>query len=129
MINDFKVQPRWIIHFFLWLGLLAGIAVRSLTILSRINPDIVIWVWRFAMVSYTIFFGYRYKIAHRRRRIVEEYHLQEHVEQMQELDTKTKEAMTYVMRSISRSKELFNYAFIASLSLIALIIDFFVGKS
>ena len=123
MKNDLKVLPRWTIHFFLWLGLTAGVAVRSLTLAQRLNPPSVIWIWRFAMVSYTIFFGYRYIITRRRRRVIANYHLLDKVEAAEALDPETRNATLYVLRSTYRSKELFNYAFISGLSLIALILD------
>ncbi|NNJ69885.1 MAG: hypothetical protein HKP10_01195, partial [Kiritimatiellales bacterium] len=58
MENEFKVLPRGVIYLFLWIGLSAAIAVRSLMILNRFNPAAAVWVWRFAMLSYSIFFGY-----------------------------------------------------------------------
>ncbi len=125
MNNEFKVLPRWIIHLFLWIGLTAGIAVRSLMLLNRVNPTAAIWVWRFAMLSYFIFFAYRYIIARRRRRIVTHHRLLEQIARADGLDPTAREAMTYILRSITRSKELFNYAFICILSLIALVLDFF----
>ena len=127
MTTDFKVLPRWVIHFFLWLGLSAGIAVRSLMLLNRANPEAAIWVWRFAMFSYTIFFGYRYIIARRRRRVVTTYKLEQEIAAVEELDPQSRAATLYILRSITRSKELFNYAFICILSLIALALDFIAG--
>lgn len=128
MNKDIKVQPRWVIHFFLWLGLFAGTAVRSLTLVSRINADAAIMVWRIAMICYTVFFGYRYMIARRRRRVVNNYRLMEHIERAQGLDPETRDAMRYILKSVVRSKELFNYAYISSLSLIALFIDWFTSR-
>ena len=125
MKHDIKVQPRWVIHFYLWLGLLAGTAVRSLALLERTCPEAVIWTWRFAMASYTVFFGYRYLITRRRRRVISNFQLLDRVEEV-ELDEDTKVALQYVLRSISRSKELFNYAFIASISLIAILLDIII---
>ncbi len=127
MNNEFKVLPRWIIHLFLWIGLTAGIAVRLLMLLNRYNPEAAIWLWRFAMFSYTIFFGYRYIITRRRRRVVVNHALIEQIGQSKDLDPTTREATLYILRSIIRSKELFNYAFICFLSLLALILDLLVG--
>lgn len=126
MANEFKVLPRWMIHLFLWIGLLAGIAVRSLMLLNRVNPVAAIWVWRYAMLSYTVFFGYRYLITRRRRRVVLNHKLIDRISATNELDPTTRQATLYILRSIIRSKELFNYAFICILSLIALILDFIV---
>lgn len=127
MNNEFKVLPRWTIHLFLWIGLTAGIAVRSLMLLNRCNPEAAIWLWRFAMFSYTVFFGYRYIIARRRRRVVTHHELIEKIEQLKNLDPITRDATVYILRSITRSKELFNYGFICLLSLVALVLDFMVG--
>ena len=127
MNNEFKVLPRWTIHLFLWIGLMAGIAVRSLMLLNRVNPGAAIWVWRFAMFSYTVFFAYRYIITRRRRRIIANHNLLMRIGTAEELDAMTREATLYILRSITRSKELFNYAFICVLSIVALILDFVVG--
>ena len=127
MNNEFKVLPKWLINLFLWLGLCAGVAVRSLMLLNRTNPEAAISVWRFAMISYTIFFAYRLIIARRRRRVVTNYNLIEKIGEVDQLDEKSREATLYILRSITRSKEIFNYSFISLLSFIALILDFLVG--
>lgn len=126
MKNEFSVLPKWLINLFLWIGLCAGIAVRSLMLLNRANPAAAVWVWRFAMLSYFIFFLYRYFIGRRRRGIVTRHHLIEKITAAEHLDETTREGTIYILRSIVRSKELFNYAFICILSLIALILDFCV---
>lgn len=124
MNHEFKVLPQWMIHLFLWIGLMAGIAVRSLMMLNRINPEAAVVVWRLAMFSYIIFFGYRWVIARRRRRVVTRNELIQKISATEELDPTTREATLYILRSITRSKELFNYAFICLLSLIVLALDF-----
>lgn len=125
MNNEFKVLPRWTIHLFLWIGLTAGIAVRSLMLLNRANPQAAVWVWRFAMFSYFFFFAYRFIIGRRRRRVVTSHGLIEKIQQAEGLDETTRKGTVYILSSIIRSKELFNYAFICLLSLIALVLDFF----
>lgn len=125
MDNEFKVLPRWTIYLFLWIGLMAGIAVRLLMLLNRVNPVAAIWVWRFAMLSYAVFFGYRYIIT-RRRLVMTHHNLLARIREAEDLDPTTREAKLYIMRSITRSKELFNYAFICILSMVALILDFIV---
>lgn len=112
---------------FLWIGLLAGIAVRSITFFDRFNPGAVIWVWRYAMISYTVFFGYRYLITRKRRRIVSEMQLESKISELEGMDAEDKKATLYVLRSIMRSKELINYSFICILSLVALALDFALG--
>lgn len=127
MKTEFAVRPKWLINLFLWIGLVAGIAVRSLMLLNRANPAAAIWVWRFAMLSYFIFFAYRYLIGRRRRRVVTRHDLIEKIAAAEGLDETTRAGTIYILRSIIRSKELFNYAFICALSLVALVLDFFAG--
>ncbi|MBT8041774.1 MAG: hypothetical protein KJN98_01245 [Pontiella sp.] len=126
MENEFKVLPRGVIYLFLWIGLSAAIAVRSLMILNRFNPAAAVWVWRFAMLSYSIFFGYRLIIGRRRRRAIVTKNLISKLKGDRPLDPATRAATVYILESIMRSKELFNYAFICLLSLIAFVIDFFI---
>lgn len=126
MKNEFAVLPKWLINLFLWIGLTAGIAVRSLMLLNRANPEAAVWVWRFAMASYFFFFAYRYFIGRRRRRVVLDHDLLDKITQAEGLDNTTREGTLYILRSIVRSKELFNYSFICLLSLLALVLDFLV---
>lgn len=127
MNREFQVLPKWLINFFLWIGLSAGIAIRSLMLLNRTSPDMALFVWRFAMISYTIFFAYRYIIGRRRREIIVRHKLIEKISNADQLDEIAREANLYILRSITRSKELFNYAFICLLSIAALILDVFLG--
>jgi hypothetical protein len=117
------VLPRWIITLFLWIGLSAAISIRLLAFLNRVDPVLASWVWRFAMLAYTFFFGYRYWIARRRRHVVERHALIQQVEACTCFDGAEKLALLYILKSIMRSKELFNYAFICLLSIIALTLD------
>jgi hypothetical protein len=78
------------------------------------------------MVCYVFFFGYRYWIGCRRRRIIRKYRLIEKIEKTEALDAGTQDATLYILRSIIRSKELFNYALIFLLSLAALLMDLFI---
>ena len=106
MRNNFNVLPKWVVLLFFWLGLTAAVCIRSLTLLSHYNPAAAEWTWRFAMVSYTFFFGYRYWIGKRRMRIVRENQLIENIGKADWLDPTTRQATLYILNSIIRSKEL-----------------------
>lgn len=125
--NNLSVLPRWVILLFFWIGLTAAVCIRSLAVVSRIDADATIWVWRFAMVCYIFFFGYRYWIGRRRRGVVANNRLIERIEASEGLDPELREPLLYILRSILRSKELFNYAVIFLLSLIALTIDLLIS--
>lgn len=117
------VLPAWVIRLFFWMGLTAAVCVRLLAFVSRYDEAAALWVWRFAMICYTFFFGYRYLIGKRRRSVIRNYDLIASVEQAENMDEEHKNAALYILRSIMRSKELFNYAFIFCLSLLALLLD------
>ncbi|MBC8206205.1 MAG: hypothetical protein ISR85_06750 [Kiritimatiellales bacterium] len=123
-MNRFSVLPKWVILLFFWIGLTAAVCIRSLTLVAHYSPAASVWLWRFAMLCYTFFFGYRYLIGRRRRNIVHSNKLIDEVEKAEEFDPATRQAMLYVLNSIMRSKELFNYAFICILSVVALLLDF-----
>ena len=122
-MDRFSVLPKWIVLMFFWVGLIAGVCIRSLTLLAKISPDASVWVWRFAMVCYTFFFGYRYLIGIRRKRIIVENKLIDAV-QGSDLEETSRAGVLYILNSIVRSKELINYAFICIISVIALLLDF-----
>ena len=125
-MNRFSVLPKWVVLLFFWIGLTAAVCIRSLTLLAHYSPAASVWVWRFAMLSYTFFFGYRYLIGKRRIGIVCDNKLIDEVEKADALDPVTRQAVLYILNSIVRSKELFNYAFICILSIVALLLDFFL---
>jgi hypothetical protein len=127
MSSNFSVLPKWVVFLFFWIGLTAAVCIRLLTLLSHYNPDVAVWVWRFAMGAYTFFFGYRYLIGTRRMRIIRENQLIENIGKADSLDPTTRQATLYILNSIVRSKELFNYAFICVLSVVALLLDFFLS--
>jgi hypothetical protein len=125
MNSNFSVLPKWVVLLFFWVGLTAGICVRSLTLIGHYSPVAAGWVWRFAMVCYIFFFGYRYLIGRRRMRIVRENKLIAEIEKASSLDPNVQQATLYILKSIVRSKELINYILICILSIIALFLDIF----
>jgi hypothetical protein len=122
-MNRFSVLPKWVVLLFFWIGLTAAVCIRSLTLVAQVNPVASTWIWRFAMVCYTFFFGYRYLIGVRRRRIIQENKLIDAVQKSEGLDDTSRAGVLYILNSITRSKELFNYAFICCLSVVALVLD------
>lgn len=124
-MDRFAVLPKWVVLMFFWIGLIAGVCIRSLTLLAQVSPQASAWVWRFAMVCYTFFFGYRYLIGIRRKRIIVENNLMDAVRGADDLDETSRAGVLYILSSIVRSKELVNYAFICIISVIALLLDFF----
>ncbi len=118
-----KTKSPWIIYSFFILGLLCTISFRILTILSELSPSFVRPVWYFGVIGYIFFFLYRFKISNKRRLAVKDYNLIEAVKEAKCMTDDQRAVLLYLLNSIVKSKENFNYFAIFILSAIALIID------
>lgn len=121
--NALPVVPQWMVLGFFWIGLVGASLVRLLALISRYDAQAALWVWRGAMLCYVLFFGYRVWIGRRRRSLIIHRNLIEKLSHVQFADPDDQQAVLYVLRSILRSKELFNYTFIWGLSVAALLIE------
>lgn len=127
MSENFHVLPKWVVLLFFWLGLTAAVCIRALMLISRHSPEAAEWVWRFSMVAYTFFFGYRFLIGKRRRNMIIGHKLIEELEQADGLSPDARQSALYILNSIVRSKELVNYGVICILSVLALLLDFLLA--
>lgn len=123
--NALPVVPQWMVLGFFWIGLAGASGVRLLAVIGRYDAEAALWVWRGAMFCYVLFFGYRVWIGRRRRSLIIRRNLIEKLSHAHFADPYDQQAAQYVLRSIVRSKELFNYTFIWGLSIAALLIDLF----
>ncbi len=117
------IFPDWMIKGFFILGLLSGTAIRSLIVFNHVNTNLVRTVWYIGVIGYFFFFGYRYFIARKRKLIIKEHDLIGKVERREILSELDKGYLEYVLISIQKSREMFNYLFIFITSLIAILAD------
>jgi len=117
------ILPDWFIKGFFILGLLSGTAIRSLIVFNHVEPALVRLVWYMGVIGYFFFFGFRYFIARRRKLIIREHDLIGKVERREKLSEMDKDYLEYVLISIQKSREMFNYLFIFVTSLIAILTD------
>jgi hypothetical protein len=122
-----KTLPKWVINLFFFIGLFSAICIRALMIINHYSPRWAGYAWRTAVIGYIFFFSYRFYIAGKRRRSITQFRLIEEVEQCNALKPETKSELLYILGSIRKSKETYNYAFIFVLSIIAIIIDLFLN--
>lgn len=122
-----KTLPKWMINLFFFIGLFSAICIRALTIISHYSPAWAHYAWRTAVIGYIFFFGYRFHIANKRRQTIIESQLVEEVAQCACLEADKRAELLYILNSIRKSKEIYNYAFIFVLSIIAIVIDFFLN--
>ena len=117
------LAPASLIYGAFVLGLTTAIAFRVLIILQHVAPGWVRPVWYFAVIGNLAFFFYRFRIAEKRKRVVEEHGLIDRVEQAACFAPAERDALVYLLRSIKRSPENLNYLIISAFSIIAIGID------
>lgn len=122
-----RTLPKWMINLFFCIGLFSAVCIRALTIINHYNPRWAGYAWRTAVIGYIFFFGYRFYVANKRRRSIVGNRLIEEVEQCAGLDREKKVELLYLLNSIRKSKEIYNYAFIFILSILAIAIDLWLN--
>ncbi len=121
--SDPTTLPPIIVNGFFVLGLLSALSIRVLMICYRLYPQWVRPVWYFGVIGYVLFFFYRFLIARKRKGVIRENDLLKKIESRQNLSEEDNKAVLYLLQSIDRSKEMWNYANIFILSVLAIAVD------
>ena len=129
MTNVPKIIPQPIIVVFFLLGLLSSIAFRAILFLQKYEPRYVRPVWYFGVIGYLVFFVYRYYISQRRKGTIVRSNLIEKIRTGVPLTPEERAANLYLLNSIQKSQEDWNYLAIFILSIVAIALDWFLpGK-
>jgi len=124
-----KIIPQPIIVGFFLLGLLSSVAFRAILFLQKYEPRYVRPVWYFGVIGYMVFFIYRYYISQRRKRTIARSDLIEKIRTGAPLTPEDRAANLYLLNSIHKSQEDWNYFAIFILSIVAMALDWFLpGK-
>lgn len=118
-----KVLPKPIIFGAFLIGLLSSVAFRAIILFQKFHPSWVRPVWYFGVLGYMLFFIYRYYISLRRKRAIADSHIIEKIREGVSLDVSDREAALYLLNSIRKSQEDWNYLAIFALSMIAIGLD------
>jgi len=122
-----RIGSNYKIYGYMALGLATAIAFRLLIIIDHIEPGWVRPVWYFGVLGNFVFFHYRFKITRKRKQVIRDNRLIQKIESCNELTEKERGALTYLLSSIERSPESFNYLIISIFSVLAIAID--IGMS
>ena len=125
MANVPKIIPKPIIISFFLLGLLSSVAFRAILLLQKYEPHYVRPVWYFGVIGYLVFFVYRYYISQRRKRTIVRSNLIEKIRTGVPLTPEDRAANLYLLNSIHKSQEDWNYLAIFILSIVAMALDWF----
>jgi hypothetical protein len=118
-----KIVPKPVIIGFFLLGLLSSVAFRAIILLQKYSPGWVRPVWYFGVLGYMLFFIYRYYISHRRKRAIAHTNVIEKIRAGGTLSSDDRDAALYLLNSVRKSQEDWNYLAIFVLSVIAIALD------
>ena len=118
-----KIIPKPVILGFFTIGLLSSIAFRAIILFQKYSPGWVRPVWYFGVIGYMLFFMYRYKISLRRKGTIARTNLIEKLRSGTALSEDDRAAALYLLNSIHKSPEDWNYLAIFALSLAAIVLD------
>lgn len=110
------------VSFFL-IGVLSSLAFRAIIIFQKFHPHWVRPVWYFGVIGYMLFFLYRYGISHRRKRTISQTNIMQKLRDGAPLSKTDREAALYLLNSIHKSPEDWNYLAIFIFSAIAIALD------
>jgi hypothetical protein len=118
-----RILPKPIIVTFFLLGVLSSVAFRAIILFQKFSPQWVRLVWYFGVIGYMIFFMYRYGISLRRKRTIAQTNIIEKVRTGETLTSDDRDAALYLLGSIQKSREDWNYLAIFVLSVVAIALD------
>ena len=117
-----KTLPPWIINLFFVIGLVSAFLFRLLIFFNHYYSSLSRPVWYLAVSGYLMFFGFRYYISRKRRKTIIKNDLIIKVAESN-LEDHYKSEVNYLLQSILKSKEVFNYIFIFGVSILAIVAD------
>jgi hypothetical protein len=118
-----KIIPQPVILGFFLLGLLSSVAFRAIILFQKFHPAWVRPVWYFGVLGYMIFFMYRFRISQRRKRTISQSAIIEKIRDGRTLSDDDRQAALYLLTSVQKSPEDWNYLAIFVLSLLAIALD------
>ncbi len=105
------------------LGVLTAIALRALIVFMHVNPDWVRPIWYFAVVGNFFFFYFRFMITQRRKKAIKDFELIKKIKEGKRLTDDEREVTIYLLSSIEKSLENYNYLVIFIFSILAILLD------
>ena len=118
-----NIVPKPVIFGFFLLGLFCSVAFRAIILFQKLKPGWVRPAWYFGVIGYMLFFMYRYWISLRRKRVISRTGVIDKLRAGEALSPGDREGVLYLLSSINKSQEDWNYLAIFILSLVAIAFD------
>lgn len=104
------------------MGAFATLAYRIIIIFNYYSPQWVKLSWYVGTIGFVLYFGYLYHIQRKRVKLIADYDLVNVAKKTKGIKPRQREALLYVVKTISTSKSRWNSLFIFSITFIALIV-------
>lgn len=111
-----KIYRFWIFI----LGIIATIAYRIILFLDYYNPPLVKVAWYVGTIGFVWYFVHRFRIEHRRDRLITDLHLAAKINDQTPLNDQERSALVYILSSLETSLAKWNYIAIFVFSALAL---------
>jgi len=108
MITQPKTHPRIVREFYFWSGIVATIAYRIIVVLNNVSAKWVTISWYIGTVGFVVYFIHRYEISNLRAKLVKQHNLAEKISAKGELTDDDRQALGYILQTLTTSKERWN---------------------
>lgn len=126
--TSFNTLPKPVVIIFFCIGVVSAISFRILIVFRYHQQHLFRTVWYIGIIGYIFFFLYRALIARRRRKMIRKHDLIGRLSGDQPLDEESRNAVRYIINSLSKSRENYNYYIIFFLSIVAVVIDMLLAR-
>ncbi len=122
-------QDSWVSWVFFFVGILATIAIRLVTVLGDHDPVYGKIAWYIGVVGFFVFFVYKFKVDGVRSKLIRQADLIEKMNKREELKEEDYQIASSVFCSLSSNKDLINYFIIFTTSIIAFLFALYIDIS
>lgn len=120
--------PVWVTWFAFAVGLTGALFLRLILVAKAYWPGMIRPFWYIAILGNMLFFLFRAYITKRRKRLISDLHLLDKLQDEKGLCQEDYRALRYLVVSLNASKEMWNYAVIFVLSVLAILWDIAFGS-
>lgn len=120
--------PAWVTWFAFSVGLAGAVFLRLILVAKAYWPWLIRLFWYIAILGNMFFFLFRAYITQRRKRLISRLHLLDKLKDEKSLCPEDYQALRYLVVSLNASKEMWNYAVIFVLSVLAILWDIAFGS-
>lgn len=119
-MSTYKTSSKYYRLWLFWLGVIATVAYRIIIILNEYSDVAVKIAWYIGTIGFMWYFAHRWHVQNYREKVMQETELKKKLLACS-LGEKDKEALEYVLKSLSSTKAKWNYIVIFFFSALALI--------